>query len=389
VKLALQTQLLPTPEHVVLLEATMRAFNAAADWLAGEASARKTANKIALQKLFYRDLRERFGLSAQMAVRCIAQVCEAHKRDKSKRPHFRPFASIPYDRRLMSFNGLDRVSLLTLSGRLLVPFIMGRYQTERFTAAKGQCDLVRRKDGKWFLLVTVDLPDGTKTPTTDFLGVDLGVANIATDSDANIYSGADTEACRIRHHNLRRSLQKAAAGRKRRGLRPKNIRRKLKSIAGREARFRKNTNHVISKTLVAKAKGTGRGLAMENLNGIRNRTRFRKQQRAKMGGWAFHQLRRFVEYKARQAGVELVIVDPRDTSRQCSACGHTTKANRPSQAEFRCVVCGHTDHADVNAARNIRSRARAAVSQPKVPEPRLQRQVAQYRDKLRTLGRGS
>lgn len=91
----------------------MRAFNAAADWLAGEAFARKTANKIALQKLFYRALRERFGLSAQMAVRCIAQVCEAYKRDKTKRPHFRPFAAIPYDQRLMSFKGVDRVSLLT------------------------------------------------------------------------------------------------------------------------------------------------------------------------------------------------------------------------------------------------------------------------------------
>jgi predicted transposase len=65
VKLTLQTQLLLTPEQAASLEATMRAFNAAADWLAGEAFARKTANKIALQKLFYRDLRERFRLSAQ------------------------------------------------------------------------------------------------------------------------------------------------------------------------------------------------------------------------------------------------------------------------------------------------------------------------------------
>jgi IS605 OrfB family transposase len=375
-KLTLQTQLLPTEEQAASLEATMRAFNAAADWLAGEAFARKTANKIALQKLFYRNLRDQFGLSAQMAVRCIAQVCEAYKRDKTKRPHFRPFAAIPYDQRLMSFKGLDRVSLLTLSGRILVPFIMGRYQAERFTAAKGQCDLVRRNDGKWFLLVTVDLPDGTRTPTTDFLGVDLGVANLATDSDGQRYSGAPVEACRMRLHVLRRDLQKAAAGRKRRGLRPKNIRRKLKSLAGREARFRKDVNHVIAKALVAKAKDTGRGLALEDLQGIRNRTRFRKQQRAKMGGWAFRQLRTFIEYKARQAGVELVIVDPRDTSRKCSVCGHTAKANRPSQSEFRCVACGHTDHADVNAARNIRSRARAAVDQPKVPEPHLEYQVA-------------
>jgi IS605 OrfB family transposase len=375
-KLTLQTQLLPTPEQAASLETTVRAFNAAADWLAGEAFARKTANKIALQKLFYQNLRNRFGLSAQMAVRCIAQVCEAYKRDKTKRPHFRPFAAIPYDQRLMSFKGVDRVSLLTLSGRILVPFIMGRYQAERFTAAKGQCDLVRRKDGKWFLLVTVDLPDATKTPTTDFLGVDLGVANLATDSDGQHHSGAPIEACRMRHHHLRRSLQKAATGRKRRGLRPKNIRRKLKSLAGREARFRKDVNHVIAKTLVAKAKDTGRGVALEDLQGIRNRTRFRKQQRAKMGGWAFRQLRAFIEYKAKQAGVELVIVDARDTSRQCSVCGHTTKANRPSQSEFRCVACGHTDHADVNAARNIRSRAKAAVNQPIVSEPHLEYQIA-------------
>ena len=268
------------------------------------------------------------------------------------------------------------MSLLTLSGRILVPFIMGRYQAERFTAAKGQCDLVRRNDGKWFLLVTVDLPDGSKPPTTDFLGVDLGVENLAADSDGQRYSGAAVEARRVRHHSLRRSLQKAAAGRKRRGLRPKNIRRKLKSLAGCEARFRKDVNHVISKALVAKAKDTGRGVALEDLQGIRNRTRFRKQQRAKMGGWAFHQLRAFIEYKARQAGVELIVVDPGNTSRQCSVCGHTTKANRPSQSEFRCVACGHTDHADVNAARNIRSRARAAVNQPIVSEQYLESQAA-------------
>jgi len=61
---------------------------------------------------------------------------------------------------------------------------------------------VRRKDGKWFLLVTVDLPDGTKTPPTDVPGVDLGVGNIATDSDGQRYSGAHIEECRLRlrHH---------------------------------------------------------------------------------------------------------------------------------------------------------------------------------------------
>jgi putative transposase len=352
-----QLQLLPTKDDVVKLEATMRAFNAAADWLAGEAFAIKSANKIAIQKTHYNLLRERFGLSAQMAVRCIAEVCSAYKRDKTIRPHFRPFAAVPYDERIASWKSLDRISLLTIEGRILVPYVMGTYQRERFTAAKGQCDLVRRKDGRWFLLVTVDLPDKTRLPATDFIGVDFGVVNIATTSDGGQHSGDGIEACRKRFSRLRRSLQQKASAQIKEGIRPKNVRRKLKANASREARFRRDVNHCISKQLVAIAKDSGRGLAGEDLTYIRDRTRFRKQQRAKMSGWAFFQLRTFLTYKAILAGVDLRIVDPRGTSRTCNPCGYEAKANRKSQAEFVCGQCGHTANADVNAARNIRSRA--------------------------------
>jgi putative transposase len=373
-KLTLQTQLFPSREQAEALEATMRAFNAGADWLAGEAFAAKTANKIALQKIHYTLLRDRFGLSAQMAVRCIAQVCEAYKRDKTKRPHFRPLASMPFDQRMMSFKGLDRVSLLTLTGRVIVPLVMGRYQTDRFTAAVGQCDLVRRRDGKWFLLVTVDLPDGTKPHTTDFLGVDLGVANIAATSDGDLHSGDGIEVCRQRYATARRSLQRSAAGRQRKGRRPKSIRRKLRAISGREARFRKDVNHCISKTLVATAKGTGRGIALEELTGIRDRIRLRKRQRARVHGWSFFQLRSFVEYKAQLVGVEVLAVDPRNTSRTCNSCGAVDKANRASQAQFRCRHCGHEAHADINAALNIR--AKVLVMAPKVSQALVRKDAA-------------
>src|SRR5688572_7732336 len=111
VNLILQAQLLPDRDQAERLSATMRAFNAAADWLAGEAFRLKIANKVKLQQLYYNQLRDDFGISAQMAIRCIAQVCEAYSRDKSIRPRFRKYASIPYDQRLMSFKGVDRVSL--------------------------------------------------------------------------------------------------------------------------------------------------------------------------------------------------------------------------------------------------------------------------------------
>ncbi len=46
-------------------------------------------------------------------------------------------------------------------------------------------------------------------------------------------------------------------------------------------------------------------------------------------------------------------VPPAFTSQRCSACGHTAKESRESQAAFRCVACGFACNADVNAARNI------------------------------------
>lgn len=351
----MQIQLLPASDHATRLRATVERFNEAADWLAGQAFEAKVSNKIELQRTHYHALRERFGLSAQMAVRAIAQVCEAYKRDKAKRPKFRKHAAMPFDQRMMSFKGVDRVSLLTLTGRVIVPFVMGKYQQERFTAAKGQADLVLRKDGKWFLLVTVDLPEGAPTPTTDFLGVDLGIVNLATDSDGNTYSGEAVETVRRRHHRNRRRLQKKGT---------RGAKKRLRKLSGREARFRKAENHRISKAIVAHAKDTDRGIALEDLKGIRDRVTVGKRQRARHAGWSFWQLRSCIEYKARLAGVFVVAVDPRNTSRTCHVCGHCEKANRKSQSEFACRHCGHSTNADLNAALNLRDRGLGCCKPP-------------------------
>ncbi|MBV8610639.1 MAG: transposase, partial [Singulisphaera sp.] len=124
------------------------------------------------------------------------------------------------------------------------------YQTERFGFSKGQCDLVLRSDGKWFLLVTVVVPDGAPIPATDFLGVDLGVINIATDSDGGQHTGDDIEKTRARYAERRRVLDTAAAARKRRGRRPQSIRRAKLRQEERERRFRRDVNHRIAKKLV-------------------------------------------------------------------------------------------------------------------------------------------
>jgi IS605 OrfB family transposase len=110
---------------------------------------------------------------------------------------------------------------------------------------------------------------------------------------------------------------------------------------------------------VTEAQRTGRGIALEDLGGIRERVRLRKPQRVTLHSWAFAQLGQFIAYKAAAAGVALVYIDPAYTSQMCSACGHISKRNRPDQATFRCASCGFAEHADVNAARNIASRGAA------------------------------
>jgi len=370
-ELTLQLKLLPTDEQATALAATMARFNEACTWLATQAFAKQLSNKLTLQRMYYQELRTRFALPSQMAVRCLARVAGTYRRDKTICPTFRPDAAMPYDQRIMRFHGLDQVSLLTLQGRVFVSFLIGAYHQQRFDVHEPrQCHLVVRGDGQWFLLVVVQVPDGTPFPPTDFLGVDLGVINLATTSDGISHSGEEVEACRTRYTTSRRQLQRAAHVAQLAGKRPKNIRRALKRHARREARFRRDTNHCISKKLVAAATGTGEGLALEDLTAIRTRTRFRKPQRAKMTGWAFAQLRFFVEYKAQLAGVPVMLVDPRHTSQECSACGHIAKANRQSQAVFSCKQCAYTTNADYNAALNIRARARVrwpivAVRPPK------------------------
>jgi len=317
-----------------------------------------------LRRLCYEEVRGQFGLSSQMAQLAIKIARDAYCRDKSIRPEFRPLAAMPFDQRTMSFKGIDRVSLLTLEGRIVVPFVLGSYQAERMALPKGQSDLVLRDDGKWFLVITVDVPEEAPVPVTDFIGIDLGVNNIATDSDGGQMPGAKVEKARRKYGDKRKTLQEAAAKRKQSGTRPRSIRRRLAKERAKESRYKRDVNHCTAKDYVANAKGTGRGIAVEDLSGIRDRTTANgADARNRLSGWSFFQFRSFLEYKATLAGVPVAIVDPAYTSQTCAECGYCARRNRKTQATFRCLHCEHSADADFNAARNVRARALVMVSQ--------------------------
>ncbi len=174
VKLMLAVKLGPSAnQHTSLLQ-TMERFNSACDGIAEVAFREKTANKIRLQRLVYGQIRDRFGLSSQMAIRAISKVCEAYKRDKTIRPRFRPHGAVPYDQRIMSWKAPDRVSLLTLGGREVMPYRFVEYQRARMDRIRGQADLILRRNA-FYLYCTVDAPEAPAGEIQDFLGVDLGI----------------------------------------------------------------------------------------------------------------------------------------------------------------------------------------------------------------------
>jgi transposase len=106
---------------------------------------------------------------------------------------------------------------------------------------------------------------------------------------------------------------------------------------------------------------------LEDLTHIRARLTVRKRQRTRQHNWSFGQLRSFIAYKAQQAGVPVMFVNPRNTSRACNRCGFVSKRNRKSQAEFSCIRCGYTAHADFNAAKNLA--VRGFVTRPDLIAP--------------------
>jgi len=374
VKQVVQVRLLPTPVQASALLATLRACNAAASWLAGQMHADQTFRKFVVHRRFYTELRERFGLAAQPAIRVIGKTVDAYTTfnanlragnhgppgsDRRRRVEdtpiaFRPHAGQPFDARCLSWQLGDAgregtVSIWTTAGRLRNVRIMGNPAHIALLRSRpiGETDLLHR-DGVWLLHAVVDSPEtARRQPANGFLGVDLGIANIATTSDGDRTCGSRLNRYRKRQQRIRKRLQ---------AKKTSSARRLLKRRRRKEARFATDVNHQISKTIVAEAERTGRGIAVEDLTGIRARVRLRKPQRATLHSWAFAQLGQFLTYKAQQAGVVVVQVDPAYTSQTCHMCGHVDKRNRRSQAVFHCGRCDFVGHADHNAALNIAAR---------------------------------
>ncbi|MFF9125896.1 transposase [Streptomyces sp. NPDC014889] len=287
VKLVVQIRLLPTPVQAAALEASLRACNEAATWASQVAFDKDAKKNFALRKRAYREIKSRWGLGAQAAQHVIKKTCDAYaalqanlkvgrlgrpgskryRRAAEKPIAFRMESAQPYDDRMLSRQISERrISIWTTAGRVKgVAFTASAEQLATLACyRRGESDLLVR-DGMWFLNATCEVPEQPpNTDPVDFLGIDLGIVNIATTSDGEIMAGRELNRIRVRERKLRAKLQRKDTP---------SARRRLKRRRRKEARRVKDINHKIAKHVVAEAERTARGIALEDLTGIRQRVR--------------------------------------------------------------------------------------------------------------------
>lgn len=322
-------------------------FNKACNYVSEIALREKKFYWLAIQRMVYHDIRDKFGLQAAETTMVIRKVAYAYKNKKRNAPmFFKPMGSITLHKHLyrnghVFLNGL-KVKVVAPKGVELPKF-------------PKQATLFYR-NGK-FIIYQVVYEDIKEEKVVDkYLGCDLGVKNILTDSNGKIYSGGFLNNLRKRRCRLKAKLQSKGT---------RSAKKLLYKWRRKETLLARDVNHKISKEIVVKAKMATTGIALERLNGIRGGIRVRKAHRRQQDSWSFLQLKKFIEYKSQLEGIPLKLVNPRNTSRTCPECGHIDKNNRKTQAEFKCIKCGFCGHADTVAAINISRRA--AGNQPYAP----------------------
>jgi putative transposase len=290
---------------------------------------------------------------------------------------------------------------LRIQGVGTIRLAMGaRRQLGRLAARGGvpvTLTVTRRRSGNgwsWRACVAFKAIASARTEPAEgpdsLVGADRGVAVTLALSDGSLLTMPEflAQARDEIADLLRQRVSKQVGSRAWRALN-----RRVADAYGRAARRSDNWARSTARALVARY-GV---VVLEDLN-LKNMTRSARGTKEnpgtnvaakqalnrKLADAALGRLRHWVCVKAEEAGRRTWAVNPANTSRTCSACGHCAPWNRLSRDRFRCTACGHERHADLNAAENIAARGQACeaawrtVGSPPLPrpKPRLRRRNA-------------
>lgn len=290
--LTLVCKLQPTQPQIAKIEATLKVFADACNYANKQVKPQITS-KTTIQNMVYQDLRSKFELSANLAVRACARVGANRKAAIQKGKLvvvFKP-TSADYDARIFAFREKDWTASLTLiGGREHIKLSIGNYQTGKLKGSKPtSAQLCKHRDGLYYL--HIQLTDTAPEPvkSNKVIGVDFGRRSIAVTSNGDEWDGQQIKDATDKFAHVRASLQQKST----QGTRSsrKGCRRALKRLSGRERTYQAWLNHTISRAIIRDAAKSNAAIAIENLTGIRERTNKKprkKTERRRSNNWAFY-----------------------------------------------------------------------------------------------------
>ena len=221
----------PTSEQAQKLEMTLRAFSDACNYINATVNP-QIKNKNRIQAEVYKNVREQFGLSANLAVRACTRVASNRKTAALKKRPVKAFkpTSADYDARIFSYRQKDQtVSLSTVEGRKRMSLILGNYQIGKLVGkTPTSATLSKHRDGQLYIHIQVKDEAPQPQHSEDIIGVDLGRTDIAVTSLGQSWSGENINSVRDRFSRVRASVQRKGT---------KGAKRLLKRLSGREKRY--------------------------------------------------------------------------------------------------------------------------------------------------------
>lgn len=374
-------QLLPYKEAQKSLLASMEQYRLACNFISENITENHSLSAQNIQKALYEEIREKFGLTAQMTCSAIRTVIAKYKtikttlknktvsenskklkkNKKSKetelwdfKPEFKvPQCDLLWNRDYSFIKGNDGIfSISTTSGRIKVPFqndgMEHYFDKSRYTFGTAH---LTQKEGKFYLLVSVkeQVEECKPEEVKQVVGIDRGIRFIAVSHDKNnrsrFFSGAQIKQRRVKFKYLRRELQKKGTS---------SARRRIKAMGQRENRWMSDVNHCVTKALVEQYQAKTL-FVLEDLTGIRGATeRVRRKDRYVQVSWSYYDFEQKLKYKAMRKSSLVINVCPKYTSQRCPVCGHVQNSNRNHKLHcFCCKKCGYRSNDDRIGAMNL------------------------------------
>jgi len=205
------------------------------------------------------------------------------------------------------------------------------------------CRVVRDVD-QWFVVLTCEQEQSQVTKSTNpTVGVDVGIKTFAVLSDGE---------CMENPRHFKKSEQQLAKQQRRLSRKVKGSqnrdkqRTKVARVHRKIRRQREDFLHKVSRSLVENY-GC---IVFENLN-IKGMLRNHKLAKH-ISDCAWRKLIEYTTYKAEEAGVEVRLVNPKNTTQICSGCGEVVPKTLADRIHC-CPHCGLEVNRDLNAAINI------------------------------------